>query len=240
MLKEVLSILVEAFGRLRAVIAADLPGIVAIAVVILAAIPAAYGARALLRWALARVGFDARAHEWGLLSGRGLDPRHAPSRLVAHVAFWVVVAAGVALAFAVLGASPTSRLGLALLAFLPRLVVAGIVLVVGIGAAKFLERNVLIGAVNQGIRQARLLALAVKWIVLVLAAAMAVQHVGIGGQLPTIAFTLVIGGIVLAAALAVGLGARDIVGRTLDRHASGGPPRAERAEEEERDRIHHL
>jgi hypothetical protein len=232
-------IFVEAFDRLRAVLAADMPSIVAMLIVVLSAIAAAFAIRAFLRWSLARVGFDSRAREWGMTTGRGLEPHHEPSWLVARGAFWVVIAAGVALAFAVLGASTTSALGLALLTFLPRLVVGALVLLIGIGAARFLERTVLIGAVNQGIRQARLLSLAVKWIVLVLAAAMSLQHLGVGGSLPTIAFTIVVGGIVLAAALAVGLGARDAVGRTIDRHAPGGP-RAERSEEEERDQVHHL
>jgi hypothetical protein len=232
-------VFIEAFDRLRAVLASDLPGIVAMAIVVVGAVLAAFVARGFLRWSLARVGFDSRAREWGMTTGRGLEPHHEPSWLVARGTFWLVVATGVALAFAVLGASTTSALGLALLSFMPHLVVGVLVLVVGVGAARFLERNVLIGAVNQGIRQARLLALAVKWIVLVLAAAMALQHVGVGGALPTIAFTIVVGGIVLAAALAVGLGARDAVGRTLERPPPGGP-RPAPPPEDEREQVHHL
>jgi hypothetical protein len=232
-------VFIEAFDRLRAVLAADLPSIVAMLVVILGSVALAFVARAVLRWSLTRVGFDTRAREWGMTTGRGIEPHHEPSWLVARGTFWIVVATGVALAFAVLGASSTSAVGLALLGFLPHLVVGALVLLVGIGAARFLERSVLIGAVNQGIRQARLLALAVKWIVLVLAAAMALQHVGVGGALPTIAFTIVIGGIVLAAALAVGLGARDVVGRTLERHPPGGP-RPAPPPDDERDQVHHL
>jgi len=226
----------EALSRLGVVVAADLPGIVAMLVVILGAVVAAFFVRAVLRFALARVGFDRRAREWGMTTGGGIEPHHEPSWLVARGAFWVVVATGVALAFAVLGASTTSLLGMSLLGFLPRLVVGAIVLLAGIGAGRFLERGVLIGAVNQGIRHARLVAWGVKWVVLVLAAAMALQHVGIGGSLPTIAFAIVVGGIVLAAALAVGLGARDSVARALDRREAenGG------GEASEGDRIHHL
>jgi hypothetical protein len=171
-----------------------------------------------------------------MTAGRALEPHHEPSWLVARGAFWVVVATGVALALAVLGASTTSLLGLSILTFLPRLVVGAIVLLAGIGAGRFLERAVLIGAVNQGIRQARLVAWGVKWVVLVLGAAMALQHVGIGGWLPTIAFTIVAGGIVLAAALAVGLGARDAVGRALDRSAEP----EERGKDADEERIRHL
>ena len=165
-----------------------------------------------------------------------MDARGEFADLVARGAFWFVVATGVALAFAVLGASTTSLLGLSILELLPRLVVGALVLLAGIGAGRFLERSVLIGAVNQGIRQARLVAWGVKWVVLVLSAAMALQHVGIGGSLPTIGFAIVVGGLVLAAALAVGLGARDSVARALDRREAedGG---GESADEE---RIHHL
>jgi hypothetical protein len=226
----------EALSRLGAVLAADLPGIVAMLVVVLCAILTAFIVRAVLRFSLARVGFDRRAREWGMTAGRDLEPHHEPSWLVARGAFWVVVATGIALALAVLGASTTSLLGLSLLGFLPRLVVGAVVLLAGIGAGRFLERAVLIGAVNQGIRQARLVAWGVKWVVLVLAAAMALQHVGIGGSLPTIGFAIVVGGIVLAAALAVGLGARDSVSRALERREAedGG------SESSDEERIHHL
>jgi len=231
-------VLSKAFEKIGAVLASDLPGIVAMLVVILGAVLLAFLVRFLLRFGLARVGFDRRAREWGITSGHGLDAHHEPSWLVARGAFWLVVATGVAVALAVLGASTTSALGLQLLALLPRLVVAALVLVAGVGAARFLERGVLIGAVNQGIRQARLVAWGVKWVVLALAAAMALQHVGVGGLLPTIAFSIVAGGVVLAAALAFGLGARDAVARSLDHPApSGGDAGAKRPVGE---RIHHL
>jgi hypothetical protein len=217
----------EAFARLAAVLAADIPGILAMLLVVLGATVAAFFVRAVLRFALARVGFDRRAREWGMTAGHAVEPQHEPSWLVARGAFWFVVATGVALALEVLGASATSLLGLSLLGVLPRLVVGAIVL---------LERAVLIGAVNQGIRRARLVAWAVKWIIYVLAGAMALQHVGIGGALPTIAFTIVVGGLVLAAALAVGLGARGAIARALEHPEADEAPPDEGGEE----RIHHL
>jgi hypothetical protein len=237
MWERVESVFVEAFGRLGAVLADDLPGIVAMLVVILASVAVAFAIRAALRFGLARVGFDTRAREWGMTTGRTLEPHHEPSWLVARGAFWLVIATGFAIALAVLGASTTSALGLSLLALLPRLVVGGLLLLLGIGAARYLERGVLIGAVNQRIRRARLLAWGVKWLVLALAAAMALQHVGVGGWLPTIAFSILVGGAVLGAALAFGLGARDAVARAMraaDEADEGG---GERAGE---DRIRHL
>ena len=168
-------VFVEAFGRLGKVLADDLPGIVAMLVVVLAAVLIAFVIRGALRFALTRVGFDRRAREWGMTTGRGLEPHHEPSWLVARGAFWIVIATGFAIALAVLGASTTSALGISLLGLLPRLVVGGLLLLVGIGAARYLERGVLIGAVNQRIRRARLLAWGVKWIVLTFAAALALS-----------------------------------------------------------------
>jgi hypothetical protein len=231
-------VFVEALGRLGKVLADDLPGIVAMLVVVLAAVLIAFVVRGALRFGLTRVGFDRRAREWGMTSGRGLEPHHEPSWLVARGAFWLVIATGFALALAVLGASTTSALGRSLLGLLPRLVVGGLLLLVGIGAARYLERGVLIGAVNQRIRRARLLAWGVKWIVLTFAAALALQHVGVGGWLPTIAFSIVVGGAVLAGALAFGLGARDAVARALEqRETDGGAAGSDAADE---GRIRHL
>lgn len=233
-------VLLEALSRLGAALARDLPGFVAMLLVILAALAAAFVVRAALRRGLARLGFDRRARElWGLTNGQNVQPEHEPSWLFARGAFWFVLLTGVALALDVLGASTTTAVGRSLLAFLPRLVIGALVLLAGIGAARFLERSVLIGAVNLGSRYARHLSLAVKWFLLVLAAAMALEHVGVGGGLPSLAFGLVLGGCVLAAALAIGLGARDAVARALDRHgpsdgpAHGDDPRTGR-------RIQHL
>jgi hypothetical protein len=230
----------EAFARLRDTLAADLPGLVAMVIVLVGAVVLAYLVRGVLRLALGRVGFDRRAREWGMTTGRDLGDAHEPSWLVARGAFWFIVAGGLALALDVLGASTVSAFGLSLLVFLPKLVVGAIILLVGIGVARFLERAALIGAVNLKLQQAKLVAVGVKWVVLVLAAAMALEHVGIAGHLPTVAFAIVVGGVVLAAALAFGLGARDAVARSLEREGrpeAGGETREDSAPP---DRIQHL
>jgi hypothetical protein len=232
-------VLSEAFSRLSAVLVADLPALVAMLLVLAGALVLAVVVRAVLRRVLRRMGFDRRAREWGMTTGRSLAPHHEPSWLVARGAYWFMVVAGVAVALDVLGASTTSALGFTILNFLPRLVVSIFIFLVGIGAARFLERSVLIGAVNRQIQQARYLALAVKWVVLVLAAAMALEHVGVAGKLATLAFGIVLGGIMLAVALAVGLGARETVARALERRLpQDSAPPADEAKEKER--IQHL
>jgi hypothetical protein len=67
----------------------------------------------------------------------------------------------------------------------------------------------------------------VKWLVLVLTFAMALDHLGIGGKIVDLAFGILFGGIVLALALAVGLGSKDLVSRSLERQATTAPARGE-------------
>ena len=52
---------------------------------------------------------------------------------------------------------------------------------------------------------------------------MALDHIGIGRTVLLLAFGIVFGGIVLAIALAVGLGARDAVSRTIERQLRRPP-----------------
>ena len=60
--------------------------------------------------------------------------------------------------------------------------------------------------------------LGVKWLVLVLTAAMVLDHLQVGGNIVELAFGILFGGIVLTLALAVGLGSRDLVSRSLESH----------------------
>ena len=52
---------------------------------------------------------------------------------------------------------------------------------------------------------------------LVLTAAMALDHIGIGGSIVELAFGILFGGIVLTLALAIGLGSRDLVTRSIEK-----------------------
>jgi hypothetical protein len=71
----------------------------------------------------------------------------------------------------------------------------------------------------------------VKWLVLVLTAAMVLDHLEVGGNIVELAFGILFGGIVLTLALAVGLGSRDLVSRSLESHVEHTAERAHIPEE---------
>jgi hypothetical protein len=96
---------------------------------------------------------------------------------------------------------------------------AVLVLVVGSVIARYLSRSVLIGAVNLNLNYARLLSVGVRWLVLVLTVAMALEHLRIATGIVELAFGILFGGIVFALALAVGLGSKDLITKSLERDA---------------------
>jgi hypothetical protein len=173
-----------------------------------------------LRRVLVGVQFDERLTKWGFHPTTGWAPTTSPSLLLARVVFWIVVLIGFLIGVAAFDSTFTSRLVLEMFGYLPNVLAAALVLLIGNVIARFLARSVLIGSVNMNLPYARTLSAGVKWMILVLAVAMALEHLGIGGRIVFLAFGILFGGIVLALALAVGLGSKELVSRSLQREAS--------------------
>jgi hypothetical protein len=98
--------------------------------------------------------------------------------------------------------------------------------------ARYVGRSVLIGAVNLNLQYARLLSEGVKWLVIVVTIAMALEHLEIAPRIVELAFGILFGGIVFGLALAVGLGSKDLVTKSLERDT--------RRTEEIQDPLRHL
>ena len=212
-----------ASARIVESVANFLPGVLVFIVLVLGALVVAVVLRYALRRALNGLDFDRRAELLGM-SLAEWTPSRSASTLVASVVYWTVLALGLLLGLTALDAALPSQFALSVLEYVPHLVAALAILVVGGIVARFLARAVLIGAVNMGLQYARLVSLTVKWLVLIVAAAMALDHIGIGRTVLLLAFGILFGGAVLAVALAVGLGARDVVGRALDRQLRATAP----------------
>ncbi len=206
-----------ASARIVESIANFLPGALVFFALVVVAVVAAVAVRYVLRRALTSLDFDRRSELLGI-SLADWTPSRSASALVASVAFWTILGLGLLLGLTALDAALPSQFAVSVLEYVPHVVAAAAIMVVGGLTARFLARAILIGAVNMGLQSARLMSLGVKWLVLVIAAAMALDHIGIGRTVMLLAFSIVLGGVVLAVALAVGLGARDAVSRALERH----------------------
>ncbi len=211
--------------RVLALLISLLPGLLALILAI--AIFTAIGALAayILRRVLTAVKFDERIasnRSTGIpASIQEWSPAHSPTVLVVRTAFWICVLLGFIIGISAFDASysTASQMSAFLLPYLTHVVGAVLLLLIGNLLARFLARTVLIGAVNAQLTYARFLSLGVKWLVLVLTAAMVLDHLGIGGSIIELAFGILFGGIVLTLSLAIGLGSREIVSRSLERTA---------------------
>jgi hypothetical protein len=236
MWQETQRIFLESAAEVLGAAARLLPRVLAMLLFFALSAALAVAARAAVRRGCERLGLDRHARAWGL--GSAGDPGGiAPSRLAAQVAFWAVLGMGAVLGVSVLPTATASALSVQLLAYAPRLLLAVVILAAASGLSRVVERNVLIGAVNMGMQSARLLSLGARWLVVLLGGAIALEHAGVGTGVIAIAFGSVFGGIVLALALAVGLGARELVARSLLRRF---PEAGARREESAGAQIHHL
>jgi hypothetical protein len=223
----------ESTARVLNQFAGILPGLVAFAVAVLVSVAIAWFLSFVLRRFFQAIHLDDRVREWGGTALAEWPPAKHPSVLVARVVFSAVIVVGFVIGLAAFDASLTSRLMYQLFEYVPNLIVGVLLLLIGNLIARFLARSVLIGAVNMNLRYARLLSTGVKWMILVLAVAMALDHVAIGVGIVHLAFGILFGGIVLALALAVGLGSKELVSRSLERESA-------RQETELAEPFHHL
>jgi len=197
-------------------LASLLPGIAALIVALLIAALVAWIVGTILRRSLTGIDFDRRVARWGFPNLQEWSPSRSPARLVTRIVAWIILLIGCLIGISAFDATLTSSLALRLFAYLPHVLAAVLVLAVGNMIANFLARSVLIGAVNMNLQYARLLSVGIKWLVIVLAFAMALEHLSIGGDIIRLAFGILFGGIVLALSLAVGLGSKELVSRSLD------------------------
>ncbi|MEW5984651.1 MAG: hypothetical protein AB1806_20045, partial [Acidobacteriota bacterium] len=114
--------------------------------------------------------------------------------------------------------------------YLPHVAVALIIVAVGVLLSRFVERSIRVAAVNMGLSPARAIGTLARGAIAVLAIALAMEHLGIGGGTVPAVLLILLGGVTFAAALAIGLGSREAVKRWLDQLGSS---------EKGRDELHH-
>ena len=198
----------EGLHRVALAAAGFLPGVLTMLLVLAFALVIASLIRFGLRRSLAGIDFDRRVHRWGLTSTAEWMPKNAPTEVAAHAGFWFVLLVGFLAGLRVLGTAVTDALSARVLDYIPSLLAAGLIFAVGLAGARFLERTTLVNAVNMQLRSARLVSLGVKWLVVIFTLALALQELRIGGAILTISFVIVFAGVMLAVALAIGLGSR--------------------------------
>lgn len=160
---------------------------------------------------LTGAGFNAILARLGL----GKEPaegERTPSEIVGYLVLVAIMLFATVEASRLLGFVLLADLMTQFTVFAGQVILGLIIFAIGLYLANLTSKTVL----ASGAAQARLLALAARVSILVLAGAMALRQMGLANEIINLTFSLLLGAIAVAVALAFGLGGREIAARELE------------------------
>lgn len=163
---------------------------------------------------LSRLGFNNLTRHLKIGTWDANQASTSPASLVGALVEIVIVVLFVVEAFNLIGLDFMVDLGRAVLAFLPSVLTAIIILAIGIIVSNLVKRTM---DSLFGNSELKVLSSVAKYAILALALFMALDQLGVADTIVNSAFILILGALALAFGLAFGLGGRDNASRYLDR-----------------------
>jgi hypothetical protein len=170
-----------------------------------------------LRKALRAINFHivtARSGMDGFLSKGGTSAD--TTDLLGVLVYWVVILAALVVAFNTMGLSYVTELLARVMWFMPRLFVALLILAFGAYFARFVSNAVATYCHAIGLRDGDSLARLARYAIMAFVVMIALDHLEIGGVIVRQTFLVILGGVMLAVALAFGLGGKDWAAAQLE------------------------
>ena len=193
----------------------SLPNVLASLLILAVGVLLAVAAGRVASWTLTAAQVDRGAARLGIAPSLERLGITSAAHFLARLLTWCIMLLAFIPALFSLDARLASDLLSRFLLYLPHLFVAVALLLIGAVLSRFFARSVLLAAVNNQVRAARFLSGATRVGIMLVAVAVSLEQLGIGRVTVLIAFAILFGGIMLATALAVGLGSQDIVRRWL-------------------------
>jgi hypothetical protein len=176
----------------------------------------------MIRFAIARglrrVNFHVvteRAGVDGFLQGGGIGMDLTD--ILALLVYWIVILAALLIGFNLLGLTYITELISRVLLFVPRVLVAALILAFGAYFARFVGQSISAYFRNVRMQDADLLGNLARYAILTFVVLIALDQMGIGGDIVRQTFLIVLAGLVFALALAFGLGGREWAAELLER-----------------------
>jgi hypothetical protein len=212
-------VLVNSLTELAGTTAVFLPSLLATLVILgvgwlVSRLVAAVSERVLLQLGLdraaARLGVSERLREAGV----SLTPSHIVARLV----FWVLMLTFLLSAVETLGLSAVTATIDRLIAFLPNVIAAGLIFVLGLLLARLVRNLVSSGAAAAELPQAPRLGSLAEIVVALVVGVVALEQLGIETQMVVTVVTAVVGAVGVTVGVAFALGARPVSTHILAGH----------------------
>ena len=144
------------------------------------------------------------------------------TELLSRFIFWVAWVGFILLGVSVLGIVGLQEYVSRFFLFLPRLFVSLVILFLGLLAASFFSRAVLLAAVNANLRSSRLLSISIRVIISIFSLSMVFEVLGVAEQTMLIAFGIAFGAVMFGLAIAFGIGGKDLAREFLERRLMTG------------------
>ena len=132
------------------------------------------------------------------------DTEHTPHSILGRLVFWFVFIIAITMAADALGIPQVSAVLGQLIAYIPSIIAAILILILAALLANFLS------SIVRGATGSDILASVARYAIIVYAVFAAVTQLGIAVELTAPTFLIVLGAVALAAAIAFGLGSREV------------------------------
>lgn len=230
-----LNLILEPLNVLFLKFKAFAPNLLAMMVILLIGIFLAFIIKRLLVKLLNAVNFDSWSDRMGFtkLMRKG-DLWSKPTATLGEIVFWLLIIITLMSGLNALQIQTVDLLVNQFFSYIPRIFSAAIILIIGYVLSGFVSRTVLIGAANSGFHYAKLLAEAIHTLMLVLILAMVMEQLQIAPSIVLAAFSIIFGGIVIALAIAFGVGGIEAARRIIENEAMA------KNNNEPKDEIEHL
>jgi hypothetical protein len=141
--------------------------------------------------------------------------------------YWLVILATLVIAFNGLGLTYITDLLGKVVLFVPKIIVALLILAFGAYFARFVGQTIITYCRNVGLRDGELLGRLAQYALIVFVVLIALDQMNVGGDIIRQSFLILLAGVVFALALAFGLGGRDWAAGLLERWFPRRGPRDE-------------
>lgn len=212
-------VVVSSLTQLGTTVAGFAPRLVGAALILLLGWVVAKLVEVVARRVLARIGLDHASGRLGIsdsLSDIGIA--RLPSGMIARLLFWVLMLTFVLSAFETVGLRTVTGTIDRLIGYLPNVIAAALIVIVGLLIGQFTGNVVASGAATAGVGYARQLGGASRWAVILMVAVLAAEQLGLDTQILVTTVTAVLAAFSIGLALAFALGSRDIVRAILAGH----------------------
>lgn len=159
---------------------------------------------------LASVGVDEAAQKAGV--------RFSASHFLGGVVRWFIIILGLIVSLDAVGLRELNTiLRSVVVDFLPKVIIASIVLIAAAYLSRFVSKAVSAGAKSVDVKHSNMLATIAKYSIWIFAFIIALAQLGIGGQFLQILFIGIVAMLAIAGGLAFGLGGRDFAAKAIEK-----------------------